>query len=53
MYVERNNEGGSCNHCCGGRAMSITYSESFDVLLTVHRSIILAINQLKAQILVL
>jgi hypothetical protein len=27
MYVRRNIEARSCNHCCGGKAMSITYSE--------------------------
>jgi hypothetical protein len=27
MYAERNNEERSCNHCCRGRAISITYSQ--------------------------
>jgi len=26
MYVERNNEVRSCNHCCSGKAINITYS---------------------------
>jgi hypothetical protein len=28
MYVSRNNETGLCNHCCSGKAISITYSEN-------------------------
>jgi hypothetical protein len=27
MYVKRNIEARSCNHCCRGKAVSITYSE--------------------------
>ena len=27
MYVQRNTQARSCNHCCGGKAVSITYSE--------------------------
>jgi hypothetical protein len=27
MYVQRNIEARSCNHCCSGNAVSITYSE--------------------------
>jgi len=27
MYVIRNNDGGLCNHCFSGKAMSITYPE--------------------------
>ena len=27
MYEKRNNKACSWNHCCGGKAMSITYSE--------------------------
>jgi hypothetical protein len=26
MYVERNSEARSCNRCCSGKAISITYS---------------------------
>jgi len=26
MYVKRNNEAHSCNHCCSGKAVSVTYS---------------------------
>jgi hypothetical protein len=25
LYVKRNVEGCSCNHCCSGKAISITY----------------------------
>jgi predicted RNase H-like nuclease len=27
MYVSRNMEARSCNHCCRGKAINITYSE--------------------------
>jgi len=27
MYVEHNSESHLCNHCCSGKAISITYSE--------------------------
>ena len=27
MYVQRNIDVRSCNHCCSGKAISITYSE--------------------------
>ena len=27
MYVQRNIEVRCCNHCCSGRAVSITYSD--------------------------
>jgi hypothetical protein len=27
MYIEINTEKRSCNHCCSGRTISITYSE--------------------------
>jgi hypothetical protein len=27
MYVQRNIEARLCNHCCSGKAMSITHSE--------------------------
>ena len=27
MYVKRNTEAPSCNHCCSGKATSITYCE--------------------------
>jgi len=27
VYVQRNIEGGSCNHCCSGKATSIACSE--------------------------
>ena len=27
MYVKRNTDARSRNHCCGGKAISITYSE--------------------------
>ena len=31
MYVYRNTEVHSCNHCCCGKAISITYSECVSV----------------------
>jgi len=33
LYVERNIEVRSCNHCCSGKAISVTYSESMYVAL--------------------
>ena len=33
MYVERNNKARSCNHCCSGRAIIITFSECVFVAL--------------------
>jgi len=36
MYVQRNIEARSCNHCCSGKAMSITYSECVFVALGIQ-----------------
>jgi hypothetical protein len=33
MYVQRNVEAGSCNHCCSGKSVSIIYSECVSVSL--------------------
>ena len=38
MYVQRNNEARSCNHCCSGKAVSITYSECVSVALGIQLS---------------
>jgi hypothetical protein len=38
LHVERNNEARSCNHCCSGKAMSITYSESMSVALGIQHA---------------
>jgi len=36
MHVERNNDVRSCNRCCSGEAMSITYSEGAFVALGIQ-----------------
>ena len=38
MYVERNIEARSCNHCCYGKAISVTYSESVFVALGIQHA---------------
>ena len=38
MYVERNNEARSQNHCCSEKAISITYSECVSVALGIHHA---------------
>jgi len=35
MYVYRNIERRSCNHCCSGKAVRITYSERMFVALGI------------------
>ena len=43
MYVQRNVKARSCNRCCSGRAISITYSECvFADLLSTMQSITLS-----------
>ena len=36
MDIERNNEGRSRNHCCSGKAITITYSECVSVALVIQ-----------------
>jgi hypothetical protein len=38
MYVERNIHVRLCNHCCSGKAMSITYSECVFVAVGIQRA---------------
>jgi hypothetical protein len=38
MYIQRNTEVRSCNHCCSGKAISITYSEYVFVALGIQRA---------------
>jgi len=38
MYVQRNTEARSFNHCCSGKAVSITYSESVFVALDIQHA---------------
>jgi hypothetical protein len=38
MYVWRNIEARSCNHCCSGKAGSITYSECVSVALGIQHA---------------
>ena len=37
MYVQRDNEKRSCNHCCNGKAISITYCPCVFVALGIQR----------------
>jgi len=36
MYMHRNNEARSCNHCCSGKEMSIIHSEWVFVALGIQ-----------------
>ena len=38
MYVYRNTGARSCNQCCSGKAMSVTYSESMFVALGIQHA---------------
>jgi len=38
MYVYRNIDTRSCNHCCSGKAISITYPECVFVALVIEPS---------------
>ena len=39
MYVQRNFEASSCNHCCSGKAISIAYSECVFVALVIQHAV--------------
>jgi len=39
LYVERDIEALSCNHCCSGKAISITYSECVFLALVIQHAI--------------
>jgi hypothetical protein len=41
-YYKRNNEPRSCNYCCRGNAISITYSECLSVALVLHHAKLLS-----------
>ena len=38
MYIQRNTEVHLCNHCCSGKAVSITYSECTSVALVIQHA---------------
>ena len=38
MYVYRNNEARPCNHCCCGKARSVTYSVCLSVALGIQHA---------------
>jgi hypothetical protein len=38
MYVQRNIEARSCNHCCSGKAVCILYSECVFVALDIQHA---------------
>ena len=38
MYIERNTEALSCNHCCSVKAISITYSECVFVAIGIQHA---------------
>jgi hypothetical protein len=38
MYVQRNIEARSCNHCCSGKARSMTYPECVFVAFAVQHA---------------
>jgi len=38
MYVKSNIEARSCNQCCNGKALSITYSEFVFVILGIQHA---------------
>jgi hypothetical protein len=39
MFVKPNIEARSCNHCCSGQAISITYFECVFVALGIHHAV--------------
>jgi len=38
MYIQHNIQVHSCNHCCSGKAIGITYSESAFVTLGIQHA---------------
>jgi hypothetical protein len=40
MYGESNTEALSCNHCCSGKAISITYSECVSAAVDIQHAMI-------------
>jgi hypothetical protein len=38
MYIQRNIEECLCNHCCSGKAVSITYSQRVSVALRIQHA---------------
>jgi len=38
MYIQRNIAARSCNHCCSGKAISVTYSEYMFKALCIQHS---------------
>jgi len=38
MYVWRNNEARSCNHCCSGKSRSITHFECVFAVLGIRQT---------------
>jgi len=41
MCVQRNTEARPCNHCCRGRAVNVTYSESVFVSLVIQHAMLM------------
>ena len=39
VYVQRNTEARSCNHCCSGKERNITYSECVSVALVIRHAL--------------
>ena len=46
MYVLRNTEVCTCNHCCNGKEMSITYAECAFVALGIQHAMRIACSAL-------
>jgi hypothetical protein len=38
VYVQRNTETPSCNHCCSGKVINITLSECVSVVLVIQHA---------------
>ena len=41
LHTEHNNEALLCNHCCSGKALSITYSECVFVALGIQHAMLM------------